>query len=102
MLSSQEHLEFGIGHHRLYSSQPFPGVLLQVPHTGVKGGTPPDLYGVEATLVQGGTQGEKVVGRDPGGQFTLLPVPGGQVGNLNPSASYRLFKQRPYTLSQLV
>lgn len=51
ILTTQQHLQLGVGHLGTDLTQPLPGVLLQVAQADVKGSAAPDLSGVEASLV---------------------------------------------------
>ncbi len=54
ILSSEQHLEFGVGHLLAQYAQALPRVLVQKAYAGVKGSSSPAFRGIKADLVHGG------------------------------------------------
>ena len=64
ILTTQQHLQLGVGHLCPDLAQPLPGILVQVAQADVKSGAAPALDGVVANLVDGLQHGlELVVGQ---------------------------------------
>ena len=93
VLAPQEHLKFGIGHDLLDSSQSLPRIFLQVSQADVKAGPSPYLHRIEATVVQGRAEGEKVIRGNSRGELAMLAIPRGQVRNLDPFGADRCAEQ---------
>ena len=83
ILTTQQHLQLGVGGSGADLAQTLPGILVQIAQAHVEGGAAPALDGVVADLVDGREHGLELFEGQPGGDQRLVRVTQNSLYKLN-------------------
>ena len=81
ILTSEKHLQLGVGHGPFKGAQALPGVLVQKAQAGVKGRASPAFQRIIAHAVQHGRRGQHFVQAHARSRLRLVRVPQYSIGN---------------------